>query len=58
MSRITKIQVPPEDALALVCLIGLTVGVGLVGGLGWALIVVSGLVLLYLLIPDQRAKPE
>lgn len=47
-------QLPLTDLLALLCLVGLTVGVALVASLGWALIVLSALVLLYLLLPDQR----
>ena len=52
-----RFQLSPQDALALICLIGITVGVANVFGVGWALIVVSALVLLYLIVPDQRPQP-
>jgi hypothetical protein len=52
-----QLPLSPTDLLALLCLVGLTVGVALVASLGWALIVLSALVLIYLLLPDQRANP-
>jgi hypothetical protein len=54
---VKTLPIAPTDLLALMCLIGLTVGVALVASLGWALIVLSALVLIYLLLPDQRANP-
>jgi hypothetical protein len=39
---------------ALLALVALAAGVYLVAGLGWALIVASALVLLYVILPDQR----
>ena len=52
-----QLPIAPTDLLALLCLVGLTVGVALVASIGWALIVLSALVLIYLLLPDQRAAP-
>ena len=52
-----RIRIQPNDALALVAVATLALGVALVHGIGWALIVVSALVLLYLVLPDQRGAP-
>lgn len=51
-----RIQIQPEDALALGCLALLTIGVANVFGAGWALIVVSSLLLIYIVVPDQRPR--
>ena len=48
MKRLT-----PELA-AIVALAVLGLGVGMVAGVGWALIVVSALVLAYIVLPDQN----
>lgn len=53
----SKIQLSPTDAVALLAVIGLTVGVALVHGVGWALIVISMLVLVYLVMPDRGTTP-
>lgn len=52
MKRIPTPQ--PTTAAAVLALVGLALGVYLVVGLGWALIVASALVLLYVILPDQR----
>lgn len=52
-----RIQLSPTDALALMALIALATGVSLVHGVGWALIVISALVLIYLVVPDQKGTP-
>lgn len=44
----------PSTATAVLALGTLSVGVYLVAGLGWALIVPSVLLLVYLILPDQR----
>lgn len=49
-----KFQITPPDALALVALAALAIGISLVHGVGWALIVISSLVLIYLVVPDQK----
>lgn len=48
-----RLPPPSTEAFAIACLAGLGIGVVLVAGLGWALIVVSALVLIYLILPDQ-----
>lgn len=50
-------RVSTTDLVAVLCLAGLTIGVALVASIGWALIVLSALVLTYLLLPDQGARP-
>jgi hypothetical protein len=46
-------RLPPKDVAALVCLAVLGLGIALVASFGWALIVVSAIVLVYLILPDQ-----
>ena len=43
-----------DTAVALVALAAVIAGVYLVAGLGWALIIGGALVLLYIILPDQR----
>lgn len=52
-----ELPLDPQEILALVSLVALTVGVVLVASIGWALIVLSTLVLIYILLPDQKAAP-
>lgn len=56
MKRIPTPQ--PSTIAAVAALAGLAVGVYLVAGLGWALIVASGLLLVYLILPDQREAAQ
>ena len=46
-----------QDHAALAALAGIGLGVALVASLGWALIVVSALVLVYVILPDQSGGP-
>ena len=48
------VAIARDTAIAILALVGLAAGVYLVAGLGFALIVVSALVLLYVILPDQR----
>lgn len=41
------------DVIAIIALAALGVGVAIVAGIGWALIVVSALILAYIILPDQ-----
>lgn len=49
-----SLPIPLKDAVAIACLVGLGVGMALVASPGWALIVVSALVLIYIILPDQK----
>jgi len=51
---VKPLPIPAKDAAALACLAGLGLGVALVASLGWALIVVSALILVYIILPDQK----
>lgn len=42
---------------ATLALLVLGIGISMVASLGWALIVVSALVLVYIILPDQRSAP-
>jgi hypothetical protein len=49
-----QLPIPLKDAVAIGCLAALGLGVALVASPGWALIVVSVLVLVYIILPDQK----
>jgi hypothetical protein len=49
-----RVPLATDAAIALLALGTLAVGVYLVAGLGWSLIVAAVLVLAYVVLPDQR----
>lgn len=52
-----QLPLPQLSTVAAAIALGtLAAGVFLVAGLGWALIVASALVLVYLVLPDQREE--
>jgi hypothetical protein len=55
MKRLDRIDT--QTLAAVLALLGLGLGVAWVASPGWALIVMSALVLLYIVLPDQRATP-
>ena len=43
----------PSDYVAALALVTLGIGVAVIAGIGWSLVVVSSLVLVYIILPDQ-----
>lgn len=50
-------QMDTQALVAVLALLGLGLGVAWVASPGWALIVISTLVLIYVVLPDQRVAP-
>lgn len=59
MTRITAFidSLDLQALVAILALLGLGLGVALVTTPGWGLVVVSALVLVYIVLPDQKAAP-
>ena len=51
-------SLPVTDLAAALAFVGLALGIILVAGPGWALIVCSALALIYIVLPDQKGPTQ